>query len=370
MFAICKAGRPNGWRLSCGAKHEGSQTEFYYAACKTFSGFFGAGRRQLQALVRAVTYLTHLLGVDTLEATTKIAVQLRSELRRLACSAYHKARVRLLAMVDVFDAFMDESHNGIYCVGGVLGRPGGFERLWGRWEKMMEPTGITVLHMADCEAGHGDFVNMSEKDRDALQRKAIGIIRQHDVALTGIVAAVEVEPYDKLRSKIEQYRRFLPGQPASGSLGDPYFLAFQQAIESVCSVRIQGLPPSDNRIGFTFDRNKAVSGRALAIYDILKESKTVDYAHRLGQIAFDDKRHMIPLQAADTVIYEAFRYLKDLWLRGGTSRWQWKELQPAVRMLHVFREPELLKLVAFIEKKAEERSRMPSLPEPTSFDDA
>lgn len=304
-----------------------------------------------------------------MEATASASAQLRPELGRLARSAYSRARIHLLTMIDVFDAFMDESHNGIYCIGGVFGRPGAFERLWGRWEKMMESTGVAVLHMADCEAGKGDFENMPEEDRAALQRKAIGIIRQPDVALTVVVAAVEVEPYNNLRPRIEQYRRLLPGQPASGSLGDPYFLAFQSAIESICNIRIKGLPPSDNRIGFTLDQNKALSGRALAVYDLLKESATIDYAHRLGQITFDDKRHMIPLQAADTVVYETFRYLKDLWYRGGSARWQWKELQPAVGPLNVFREPELLKLVAFLEKMAEERSRTPWLPEATSFDD-
>jgi len=30
MFGFMLALRPNGWRLSCGAEREGSQTEFYY----------------------------------------------------------------------------------------------------------------------------------------------------------------------------------------------------------------------------------------------------------------------------------------------------------------------------------------------------
>src|ERR1051325_870941 len=43
---------PNGSRLSCGAKLECSQTEFYHTACTTSSGFVEDGRRQLQAHVR------------------------------------------------------------------------------------------------------------------------------------------------------------------------------------------------------------------------------------------------------------------------------------------------------------------------------
>src|SRR5438093_4185505 len=44
--------QPNESRLSCGAKVECSQIEFYNTAWKTFSGFVVDGRRQLQALVR------------------------------------------------------------------------------------------------------------------------------------------------------------------------------------------------------------------------------------------------------------------------------------------------------------------------------
>src|SRR6266699_3007016 len=42
----------NESRLSCGAKHECSQIEFYNTAWKTFSRSIGDGCRQLQALVR------------------------------------------------------------------------------------------------------------------------------------------------------------------------------------------------------------------------------------------------------------------------------------------------------------------------------
>jgi hypothetical protein len=44
--------RPNGWRLSCGAEREGSQTECYHTACRVSSEPFDDGRRQLQARVR------------------------------------------------------------------------------------------------------------------------------------------------------------------------------------------------------------------------------------------------------------------------------------------------------------------------------
>src|SRR5437870_2691630 len=55
LCRLCHSRPPNGSRLSCGAKLECSQPEFYNTACKTFSGSIGDGRRQLQALVRLRT---------------------------------------------------------------------------------------------------------------------------------------------------------------------------------------------------------------------------------------------------------------------------------------------------------------------------
>ena len=51
-LGLGRVAQPNESRLSCGAKLECSQAEFYHTARKTFSGSIGDGRRQLQALVR------------------------------------------------------------------------------------------------------------------------------------------------------------------------------------------------------------------------------------------------------------------------------------------------------------------------------
>jgi len=51
-FLIASGLLPNGSRLSCGAEHEGSQTECYHTASRMFSEPVDDGRRQAQALVR------------------------------------------------------------------------------------------------------------------------------------------------------------------------------------------------------------------------------------------------------------------------------------------------------------------------------
>jgi len=270
---------------------------------------------------------------------------------------------------NAFDAFMDESHDGVYCVAGFLGQVGNWNRLWARWTKMLEETDIPAFHMTDCEGAYHDFEGWSREDRDAIQRKAIGIVNAPDVRIVGIATGVHVEPYARVRAELEKYRRFLPGQPGSGSIGDPYFLAFQRAVEAVCGVTIVGLP-STERIGFTFDRNDELGGRALQLYALLADSPNLPYAKRLGQIAFQDKRTMVPLQAADLLVYEAYRYLLEVRLGGKPERWQWKMLRPNVPIVHWFGETELLLLVEGTRRLAEERMRAQSPPTTSPDDDA
>ena len=58
---LTRVAQPNESRLSCGAKLEYSQMEFYHTARRTFAGLIEEGRRQLQALVRLRT-TSHSLG--------------------------------------------------------------------------------------------------------------------------------------------------------------------------------------------------------------------------------------------------------------------------------------------------------------------
>ena len=46
--------RPNGSRLSCGAKFECTQTEFYNTACRTYSGSIGDGAASFKRLLGGV----------------------------------------------------------------------------------------------------------------------------------------------------------------------------------------------------------------------------------------------------------------------------------------------------------------------------
>ena len=61
---------------------------------------------------------------------------------------------------------------------------------------------------------------------------------------------------------------------------------------------------------------------------------------------------MMPLQAADLLAYESYRYVLDVKLGGQPERWQWQKLRPLVARVHVSGEFDLLKLIEYIQNLA------------------
>src|SRR6266568_7263212 len=73
--------RPNGSRLSCGAKLEYSQTELYSAECRRVTRSIEDGRRQLQAHVRRQPWLGPPHGLfcgATMRRESKIGLRCRT----------------------------------------------------------------------------------------------------------------------------------------------------------------------------------------------------------------------------------------------------------------------------------------------------
>jgi|SRR6266576_1545351 len=78
-----RVAQPNESRLSCGAKLEHSQMEFYHTARRTFAGLIEEGRRQLQAHVRLRTTI-HGSGPSSTGSTEGHSPSLPSR-RDLGC---------------------------------------------------------------------------------------------------------------------------------------------------------------------------------------------------------------------------------------------------------------------------------------------
>jgi hypothetical protein len=244
-------------------------------------------------------------------------------------------------------AYLDESHDSkkerIYVVAGYIAPAANWNCFWGAWDRALVEEGLPDFHMADCEGGYGSiYSQMPRERREELQRRFIGIITSSDIA--GMGCGIELEAYNELRPEFDAERRLLPGAPVSGSIGDPYLLAFQGAIQEMAQYREVVSLPEEERIAFVFDRRKDLTGRVTYLYDHLCGAQNMPHVKRFGSLTFDDRKRMKPLQAADVLAYESFRYLNDR-IAGRPERWQFTELRKRLGEFGYFGKDELLSLL-------------------------
>jgi hypothetical protein len=251
---------------------------------------------------------------------------------------------RLLAMLEIYPhAFCDESADErkarVWVAAGYFGSAEEWERFALAWDNALRDEDcLPAFHMVDCESGSGDFKGKPLEKRERLQRRFIDIVTRSKIK--GAAVGIMLEPYNRLLQRIRHYRHIPQGLSVSGSLADPYFWAFQHLVELIATdIEICQLPPEE-RVAFTFDQHQ-MSGRAQALYDSVLHSESFQYRSRLGAIAFDDRRRVNPLQAADIIAYECRRHLNDSLLDGKPERWQWSEVKKRVPNLQVYDKEQL-----------------------------
>ena len=228
-----------------------------------------------------------------------------------------RGRNGLLAM---FEASFDESEGGTsrhFVISGYVSRPGEWRKFERRWRNALSKDGFPCMKWADLEGGYGKVFGHLHGDReakDAIQRRYLRIITTSQIQ--GFAAALKMADLDAFAPRIFGYR--------TEKYDRPYFLAFELAIGRVITfLRHFDMLLPNEKIGFVFDRQKEVGGRAKELYDKLKGNPLYQFREHLGPIAFEDKEEFLPIQAADVVAWESMR---DFSKGDNAQRWQIGEL--------------------------------------------
>lgn len=240
------------------------------------------------------------------------------------------------------DESYDEKSERVWVMAGYLGIAEEWEKFAQSWGEALSRRELSEFHMADCEHGFGEFKTRSGSEREELQREFIGIINSSRIV--GAAGGIMLNAYNDLLPYIKQVRKCPAGLSVSGSLADPYFLAFQLVIELTVKNAVAHQIPENEKIAFIFDRHH-LQGRATAIFISLVKSKNLDYVSHLDQrIVFGNRHKFMQIQAADILAYEYYRYLDGYHINGHKERWQWIEIKKKLPEWHVFDREQLKKL--------------------------
>lgn len=223
------------------------------------------------------------------------------------------------SFVLILGAYFDESGHSSYSrivsMAGWLAPPEVWDSFSKQWQIALDKEVIKVFHMADFENQKGEFsVGWEKKERrHKLLSILIETIKDHD--LCGIGSAILMGDYS-VSSELREER-----------IEDAYFLNFQLCASD--SVQIVGGKFKAEKVSFVFATQGEYVGRLPALYEKVRSWSNTN---RFGPISFDNPRNVVPLQVADLLAYETYKFFENGIYNPHLSRkrWPYDQLQPLI----------------------------------------
>lgn len=231
---------------------------------------------------------------------------------------------------------------------GLLAPRTDWNRVWVAWKAELDTEGLDEFHATECEGAQRQFRGWPRSKIDAFQRRLIDLVVDPANGIISYSTSLNLSAYSALRPRLQSFLRFPSGLSVSGPVGDPYFILFQQLIEmTVRDDYVRDLP-TEETVGFTFDRHQ-LAPRAKAISEAMWRFR--EFGPRIRGTGFMNKREIVPLQVADLLAYETFRFESETHLEGRPERWQHEALR-SIRRKSVFMDADYLeRMVALMEAK-------------------
>lgn len=222
------------------------------------------------------------------------------------------ARERRDTIAGMLRAYCDESgkHDAarIIVVAGYVASAAEWNRFSRAWKKIVRRLPSGSFHASDFECSLGSFKGaFTRSEVDEIQAQLISVVSDHEIV--GHFSGVNRRAFDRFETRIKGARR---------KYASPYFLCFQHIVELCCQ---------HGDTSFIFDRQDEFRGRASEIFDSMKgDGSTLHYKARIGTLGFSDRQKVAPLQAADLLAYESYKWLDRTQHGLSPPRWQWKML--------------------------------------------
>ena len=206
----------------------------------------------------------------------------------------------------MFTAYCDESghpsDSHIFTLAAVVAPTRQWIKFEEKWKRTLRRYRVSMFHMTDYENRQGEFMGWDQDRRISFIAELASIIK--NTMLYAVANSVVVKDWNEI---------IMPLFPRFKYMG-PHIFLFHDLILSITeSVKL----PEHESIACVFDENNLVRHSASIYYQCLRIVYHLEDV--LTSITFTNKRLIAPLQAADMVAYEAFKYT-NLWEDHGLGR--------------------------------------------------
>lgn len=242
-------------------------------------------------------------------------------------------------------AYCDESitHDqapNIFCIAGWVAHASEWRDFDKEWERALNRESLTEFKASQCAGGGGEYKGRSRADRERLWKRFASILRA--MRTVGFGAIIDLDAYDRLATVFKAKRQ--------SKFHDPYYLAFQQQIETM-ALRMAKMRRME-RLSVYFDQmsESKADARAKLLYGQLKLSRKLTFVEGLGSLTLDDSKHSPGIQAADLLAFEMRRYFREVVfpVHPKPVRDEWRFLQKRIERVQVFEQTALTKLAGLL----------------------
>lgn len=202
-----------------------------------------------------------------------------------------------------FDESWDQFQKKVLVFGGMVGRYEQWARIEWPWRSLLEKYGIRYYRASDAEFARGEFAKepfrTGNQPSTPKQYRLLQSVREEFFevitrgTVTGFAIQIPVEVFWQVADTPEKKEAFG---------GTPYYICAHTSLLRLLK-EIKYEVPSKELIKFVCDRQHDFEKEMKKVHAHM-QTKECEFHSQVGSISFEDKTGFIPLQVADTFVYE------------------------------------------------------------------
>ncbi len=196
----------------------------------------------------------------------------------------------------VLRAYLDDSgtHDSSRAIimGGLIAHEDEWVKFEVAWGAFLADFGLSAMHASHCEAGDKEFEGVKREIRDAYIIRCAKIIAEMDALL--VVSAVSRSAWDEAVAQREVLSEAFPS---------PIDLCFNDVFQR-CTRWGRRSAGRSEPIVITFDARE----QSIPAWQRRAAGYQARFPEKVAGVAFGNMKQVLPLQAADLIAYEAYRF--------------------------------------------------------------
>lgn len=202
-----------------------------------------------------------------------------------------------------FDESWDQHQKKVVVFGGMVGRHEQWAKIEWPWKELLKKYGLKYYRASDAEFARGEFdrepFRTEKKPTSPEQYRLLQDVRKEffEILTRGIVAGFGVQIPVKAFNEVADTPKKME---AFG--GTPYYICAHTAMLRLLKA-IKYEVPSKELVTFVCDRQQEFQREMIKVHAHMA-TKACEFHSQVGSISFEDKTSFVPLQVADTFVYE------------------------------------------------------------------